>query len=223
MGNTVTDYQAKPPKVTGVITINHERRLEMNLSLLEYVLMDAIVQLKEKKHPVTVSSIYILTGLAPSDQQLALKWLIEKGYVYPAMEEDNSPKISDKWQSYFKSLAVEFEDFWNKDGKVCWPGSKIKAQSLYVALRKLHSKDFLIQQRNEYFRYLELLLKSQRFDRPKMMATVFLGPQERFKESWTAYCSAEEEKIKRDNNIPDAAEDIPSTKTKADRLKKYED
>lgn len=223
MGNTVTDYKAKPPRVTGVITINHERRLEMNLSLLEYVLMDAIVQLKEKKHPVTVSSIYILTGLPPSDQQLALKWLVEKGYVYPDTDPDHSPKISDKWKSFFKSLESEFEDFWNKDGKVCWQGPKGKAMSLYTTLRKVHSKDILITQRDEYFRYLQLLLKSQNFDRPKMMATVFLGPQERFKEPWTSYCTTEEEKIKRNNNLPEAAEDIASTKTKADRLKKYED
>jgi len=221
MGNIVTDYKSKPPRITGVITINHARRVEMKLGPLEYILMETVAYFIKEHKPITVSTIFVRTGLIENEQKWGLQILIKKGYIFPPKTEDLQPKMSDKWDSFFRSIEDEFEDFWSKGGKVCWQGPKGKTQSLYVAARKAYEKDYLLKQRDEYFRFLDLVLKSQQFNRAKMMATVFLGPQERFTEDWTEYCKQEEEKIKKDEAIPEAAEDTPSTKTKADRMEKY--
>lgn len=223
MGNSVADYKAKPPRITGVITINHARRVKMGLGPLAYILMDTVAYFIKEKKPITVATVYVRTGLIEQEQKWGFNALIERGYLFPPDKDALQPTMSDKWDSHFKSIEDEFEDFWTKDGKVCWQGPKSKAQDLYVKLRVYNHKDYLMKQRNEYFRFLDLVEKSQNFKRAKMMATVFLGPQERYKEEWTRYCTEEEEKIKKDDQIPEAAEEKPSTKTKADRLKKYED
>lgn len=220
MGNEVKDYKSKPPKVEGTTTINHALRVKMALGPMEYVLMDGILWLKERKKLVTDVSVYIRTGLVPAEQVMALEMLVKKGYIFPNAEADGSPHISDKWNSFFTSIEDEFSEFWTKDGKVCWPGSKPKALELYVAARKTNSKEFMIDQRDSYLKFLEMVRKNG-FDRPQMMATVFLGKQERYMEDWKSYVKQEEVKFKREEEMPVSVQ--PSTVTQKERLKKYED
>ena len=222
--NEVKNYKPKPPRITGITTINHSMRVEMGLGVIEYVLMDGIINLKKQNKPVTVQSVFIRTGLIEQEQGLALEYLVKKGYIFPEQAADGSPVLSDRWNSFFKSIEAEFDDFWTKDGKVCWQGSKTKAQSLYAAARKKYPREHIIKQRDEYFRYLDLLLKSQGFARAKMQATRFLGPQDDLNQDWTGYCKQEEAKIKKEQEIPEPAEDpSPSVKTKEERMRKYED
>jgi len=65
------------------------------------------------------------------------------------------------------------------------------------------------------------LVRRNGFDRPQMMATVFLGKQNRYEENWADYLKQEEEKFQREEDIPMSV--VPSTTTKEERLKKYED
>jgi len=220
MGNEVKDYRSKPPRIEGTTTINHDLRVKMELGPMEFVLMDAIVWLKERRKLVTDVTVYIRTGLVPQEQTMALEMLVKKGFVYPEAEADGTPALSEKWSSFFTSIEDEFPEFWTKDGKVCWPGSKPKALELYVSVRKTKSKDFLLKQRDDYLKFLELVRRNG-FDRPQMMATVFLGKQNRYEENWADYLKQEEEKFQREEDIPMSV--VPSTTTKEERLKKYED
>lgn len=220
MGNPVNDYRTKPPRIEGTTTINHDLRVKMGLGCMEYVLMDAIVWLKDRRKLVTDVSVYIRTGLVPEEQVMTLEMLVKKGFVYPNAESDGTPHLSDKWKSFFTSIEEEFTEFWTKDGKVCWPGSKPKAMELYVQARKKASKGFILEKRDAYFEYLDLVHQGG-FNRPKMMATVFLGKQERYMEDWEDYVRSEKKKIKKDEETPLPV--MPSTKTKEERLSKYED
>ena len=220
MGNPVKEYKTKPPRIEGTTTINHALRVKMGLGCMEYVLMDAIVWLKDRKKLVTDVSVYIRTGLVPDEQVMTLEMLVKKGFVYPTAEADGTPALSDKWKSFFTSIEDEFAEFWTKDGKVCWPGSKPKAMELYVNARKKATKEFILEKRDAYFEFLDLVRKGG-FDRPKMMATVFLGKQERYMEDWEDYVKNEKKKIQKDENTPLPV--MPSTKTKAERMQKYED
>ena len=219
MGNAVKDYKSKPPRIDGVSVINHAIRVKMGLGPMEFVLMDAFVWLKERKKLATNVSVYIRTGLVPGEQDMALEMLVMKGFVYPNAEADGSPSLSDKWASFFTSIKDEFPEFWVKDEKNCWPGSKTKALELYLNVRRKVSKEFLIEKRDKYFEFLDLVNKGG-FDRSKMMATVFLGKQARYTEEWGDYVDELKAKIKKDEDAPMPVQ--PSTKTKAERMKKYE-
>jgi len=216
----VEDYKAGPPKVIGVSTINHATRVKMQLGCMEYVLMDCIVWLLERNKLVTDVTVWERTGLHPQEQTMALESLVKKGFVMPTARADGAPHVTEKWGKFFQGITDEFDEFWTIDGKNCWTGSKPKALALYVALRKKAQKEFIINQRDQYFNYLELVRKGG-FDRPTMMATVFLGAQERYNEPWATM--ADEVKKKQDEADKEHPEAAPSTTTQADRKKKYED
>lgn len=176
------DFKSEPPKVFGRSTINHEARMELMLNCSEYVFMDWFYREVSKGKEPEILDCYVNTGFTGDQQQRLMKSLITKGFLIPT--NDDSPKLTSKWESGFADLDKEFEVyFWKQDGKVCWNGSKPNALKLYVKLRKNISRDFLLKQRNTYFKYLECEHKLG-FQRPKLMCSVFLGPQERFNEDW---------------------------------------
>jgi hypothetical protein len=225
MGNEVLNYKSKPPKVKGITTINHGIRVRMGLGCMEYVLMDAIVELLRQKKPVTDVLVYQKTGLVPAEATMTLEMLVKKGFVYPAARADGAPALSPKWSSFFTVTEEEFMEFWQKEGKNCWTGSKPKARELYIKARKEHDKKFLLERRDAYFNHLDVVKKGG-FDRSPMMATVFLGSQERFLEPWEEYTEKEVERQKKieeskNKTYPEAAT-MPSTETSEDRRKKYE-
>lgn len=177
------DFKSKPPKVHGHTTINHEARMELLLNCSEYVFMDWFTaELGKQKEP-EIMSCYTRTGFTPDQQQKLLHSLIKKGFLMPT--SDDTPKLTDKWHTAFADLDVEFEQmFWrDRQGKVCWHGSKPKAHDLYVVLRKEVSRNTLIHQRDTYFKFLEMEHKLG-FDRDKLMCSVFLGKQRRWEERW---------------------------------------
>lgn len=227
----IKNYKSKPPKIIGSTKINHALRVKMELGCQEFVLMEAIVTLRAKHKPVTDMSVYQLTGLVPQEATMTLESLVRKGFIFPMATADGAPDIAPKWNTFFTSAEDEFDEFWTKDGKVCWTGSKPKAKQLYIQRRKDEDKEFLIGQRDAYFEFLEVTAKGG-FNRPKMMCTVFLGAQERFMEDWQEYTKEELEKQEKKKkaekeredkyNLP--AEDIvPSTTTTEERKRKYED
>ena len=161
--------------------------------------------------------------------------LVQKGYIYPTASEDGSPHVSSKWESFFQTIEDEFPEFWTIDtgekdgeGKAIrgngWPGSKTMALKLYTEQRNKHSKEYLIERRDLYFEYLKLERTVKKFDRAKMMCTVFLGKQERFEEKWEDYIKEIQtyaKKIKDEEYLPESIK--PSTRSKTDRKKDYED
>lgn len=218
----IEEYRAKPPVIKGSTTINHNLRVKMKLTPTEYVLMDCFSELLVARDQVTDMNVYIKTGISPKDQVGVLQWLVKKGYIYPTAGKDNNPVLSKKWYDFFKGIEEEFTEFWTIDGKNCWPGSKPVALKLYTELRKTIPKEFIINQRDHYFRYLDLVVKTG-FNRGKMMATVFLGKQERYNEQWATMADEEEAKFKSKEKEKEEDYPMPSTETIDDRRKKYED
>jgi len=227
MNDPIKNFKPKRPKVTGITTINHQLRVEMGLGCMEYVFMKAISKMVGKKVPVTDMELWKNTGLTREEQNLCLEMLIRKGYIYPEAKKDGQPHISTRYYDFFKSYENEFEnEFWRDEKfQVCWRGSKQVALKKYCELRQDYKKDYLIQQRDYYFQYLEILKKTQKFDRAKMECTRFLGPQKDFEQDWKRYIEEEENAYKqkqaarRETGVPAAA----SVVTKAERLRKYED
>jgi len=215
----VLNHKTKPPQITGFSTIDHFRRVQMRLTPMEYILMDCFVWLLERGKQVTDHEVYVRTGFSPKDQLAVLEYLVDKGYVYPVARADGNPDISKKWASFFQGVEEEFEEFWKKDGKNCWSGSKPVSLGLYKELRKTVTREFLLAQRNYYFQFLDEVQKGG-FARSKMMGTVFLGKQERYNEPWETMAKDEKRKNKKEEDMPEAA---PSITTQEDRMKKYED
>lgn len=194
---------------------------------MEYVFMEAVADALERNEKVTSTYLYVRTGLIPQEQNMCLESMIMKGYIFPEARSDGKPAVSPKYYDFFKDFEVKFKEFWTKDGKVCWPGSKVKALKLYKDLLKKYPHNLLMHRRNAYFKYLHYC-ELNGFDRQKMMATVFIGPQERFKEDWSKYADQEQEKYAEKQKIqkkkfPEAAEIKPSVETQEKRMKKYED
>ena len=99
-----------------------------------------------------------------------------------------------------KALAKEkFEEFW----KYKWTGSKKEAFARFLKVMKTHSFEYLMKQVKDYHKYLHLEKTVRKFDRQKLMASVFLNPaKERFAEPWGEYCN----KITGTNEVPTKTE-----------------
>jgi hypothetical protein len=180
------------PRLIGHSTINHTLRVKLGLNCSEYVMADCIYNLIEKKKDIFISTIYNYTGFSGAEQKAYVSALIAKGIIFPIPENSKTITFTSKWLGEFETLEKEFDDFWFitvtvKDGKELkktgWPGSRKSALNLYQKVRKTITKDYLIQQRDYYFKLLKVT-QALGFDRSKMMATVFLGPQERYNENW---------------------------------------
>ncbi len=204
MSNIIKDYKSGMPKVHGRTTINHEARMELMINCSEYVFLDWVYREISKGKEPDIAECYIKTGFNSEQQQMLIQRLIKKGFMYPGKED--SINLTPKWESSFADLDMEFESyFWKKSGKVCWTGSKGKAKTLYIKLRKSTSRDLILKQRNMYFKLLEIDTWRQ-----KMMATVFLGPDQRWKDEWEdqlqearkKQIEADEEYKKRENVQP---------------------
>ncbi len=192
----LTKRKTNAPRITGVTTINHSNRIKLGLTCDQYVLASCLADIiRENKDPLT-SRVFRRTGFSEQAQEHLLLRLIEKGILYPTSPSEPI-KLSNKWYDLFAEIEREFEeDFWtDKDGKTAWPGSKKKAKELYIKLRKKEDKEYILRQKRYYFKllhYTNLL----GFDRSKMMATVFLGPQERYSENWKEQADEKEKKYK---------------------------
>lgn len=170
------------PKIIGSTTIDHNQRVKMKLNCSEYVMISFLNSYVEKSIKITVEECYRKTGFVEEEQYRLLTALQQKAFV--VMSEGNVFEITSKWKTSFSSYEDEFEKhFWVIAGSNAWPGSKKQAKDNYIKARKKHPIEFLMNARNDYFEYLDAC-HSTGFMRQKMMASVFLGPQERYLENW---------------------------------------
>jgi hypothetical protein len=166
--------------VEGVSIINHQIRVSLGLTCIEYCLAELIYMFSKTDKILTVPQVNKRLGLSDKETASVLKGLLLKKIV-----ERKGDKIVclPVWLEKFDVRKDEFELFWNKDGKVCWTGSKPQAKDRFYKVREHKSLEYLIAQRDAYFRYLnrETWLK-------KMMCSVFLNPQtKRYEEPWDTY------------------------------------
>lgn len=174
MAEKIADMKVEMPKIFGSTTINHAARTDLGLNCSEYVMMDYIYRCVKKKKIVDLKETFVNTGFTAEQQRTLLHHLIEKGFVMP--KNVSPPEITGKWETAFADIEVEFAElFWKYKGKTFWTGSKKQSYKKYYLLRKKYSRDFLIAQRDNYARYLELE-KENDFDRRVMMAERWLLP-----------------------------------------------
>ena len=196
--NIFKEFTSENPGVHGRTTINHEARMKLLLNCSEYVFMDWFYRETSKGKEPEVMDCYVNTGFTPEQQGRIMKGLIVKGFLLGGIGD--SPTITEKWTDGFADFDQEFERFfWVKNGKVCWHGSKPQALKLYVTLRKNHSREFLLKQRDTYFKFLDLEHKTGFPERKKLMASVFLGPKERFNEDWATQAKELEDQLAKKN------------------------
>ncbi len=201
MKNKITEIKVKLPSILGSTTINHAARIQLNLNASEYILMDYIYRCVQKKKEMEITETYRQTGFTVEQQEILLRSLVMKGFVWP--DQVSPPKITSKWESAFADLKTEFDNlFWKKKdkegiNKVYFPGSNKKAFELYYKLRKQYSRDFLIDQRNQYAEFLEMQAKNG-FDQAKMMAERWLNPKnENYLTDWKTLADEVKKMIKR--------------------------
>lgn len=184
-------------KIYGITEINHRLRVKGKLTCNEYVLCSAIESYQIKNViDFSAEDIYRNTGLKIDyfKTKLIPKLIID-GYIR-IHEKTKRPQLTDKWFNIFTISNLEFDNFWcDKSGqfgekdKVVWMGSKKQALKLYKKVREKFSENHLLRQRYYYFKFLDLYNNKYNTSRQKMMATVWLNPQnERFNEDWKQYC-----------------------------------
>jgi hypothetical protein len=183
----ISEYKSKAPDIVGSTTINHSARVKMGLNCSEYVLLDHISRKNENGSVVDTLTVYIATGFGFEETKRLITSLMGKGFLIPKNGDDFD--VTNRWHDAFANIDKEFEfKFWTKDGKVQWTGTKKKALEYYVKVRKKYSVDFLVKQRDDYFKFLELQVKYRNFDQQRVMCQVFLNPaNERFLEDYASY------------------------------------
>jgi len=187
------EYKSKAPDIVGSSTINHAARVKLGLTCSQYCFLDFLHRRQE--NPTGNQSMWINLGFGEREiDQLTLECM-QKGYVMIESGVDGrnaSLRLSSKWYNAFTSAEKEFEEFWHETVEnkrsVAWTGTKKKALEYWVKLRKKHSFDFMMKQRNDYFQFLRLQKKLRKFDQQRLMCQVFLNPaNERYMENYEDY------------------------------------
>lgn len=225
----MTEKKVTSPTIFGSTTINHAARILLKMNASEYVLMDYIYRCVQKKKEMEVTETYRQTGFTTDQQEILLRSLVMKGFIWP--DQVSPPRITSKWESAFADLKAEFDNlFWKKadeEGKmkVFWPGSNKKSFVFYHTIRKQYSREFLIEQRDEYARFLEMQSKNG-FDQATMMAERWLNPRnENYLTDWKQMADDVEKKtIEKEKRQKLGRETTAKSETiiSAERKKQYE-
>jgi hypothetical protein len=173
------------PKVTGITTINHNKRVRLNLSCSDYVVADFLSNLKFDTLDYYENNVYSKIGCDIQQYLMSIHNLSAKGII--VINGLNTTFLfTDLWKD---KKEYSFEDFWSikeatKGKAETWPGSKKRAQQLFEKRVKVFGLKHIMKAKDEYFKYLGREWAT--FDRPIMGAPVFLGPDERFNEDWAS-------------------------------------
>lgn len=213
----LSDYKSKAPDIIGSTTINHGARVRLGLNCSEYVFLDHLTKKDQKGSIADTLSVYINTGFGESETKALFRSLIAKGFIVPDGQYYN---ITSKWEEAFPDLDREFEShFWLEviEGhkKVAWTGAKKKAMEYYIRLRKKYSRDFIVTQRDNYFKFLDLQKKLRNFDQQRLMCQVFLNPAtERYMEDYEDYIK----QLKAKYGDPDVVKADPVTRDQVNQM-----
>jgi len=181
------EYKSKAPDIVGSSTINHAARVKLGLTCSQYCFLDFLHRRQE--NPTGNQSIWINLGFGEKEIEQLTRECMQRGFV---LLNDTGFVLTGKWFEAFTSAEKEFEEFWHETVEnkrsVAWTGTKKKALEYWVKLRKKHSFDFMMKQRNDYFQFLRLQKKLRKFDQQRLMCQVFLNPaNERYMENYEDY------------------------------------
>ncbi len=177
--------------ISGSTTINHEVRQKLELTNDEYVLLSFLNTAQQEKRDITYELVYRKTAIEKADYDIISNKLFVRDYIRASkVEERVFIKVSKRFREAFYVQERDFDEFWfNAKTGVCdWPGSKSDALAKYIICRKSYPHDYLMKQKNWYFRFLELPDNSFR---KKLGASVFLNMStKRFEEDFEAHWRA---------------------------------
>jgi len=168
-------------EITGITTINHAKRVQMNLTIAEYTVADLIDYGNSTRKLLTYDYIWRKIGLDKENFLSIAKSLILKGYV----NSQDGIKVTRKWMDVFMIGDEWFDAFWFVRGEAYWPGAKKDAREKFIKVCKFYKPEFVIQCRDNYIRFMN---HPDNGFRKVMGASVFLNLQtERFKEDWLGH------------------------------------
>ena len=168
---TVNEMErANREKVRGISVIKHRIRLELNLSLEEYVVMDFIFNHNtSKSSTITFGDCYKETGLIYADAKELISGLKTKGCLILDATK-NRIDVCPDWYAHF-STGGQFEEIW----RMHMSGNKATAKSRLARVLKKISYDDL---KKKLSLYLKACDESQSF---KKNLDTWLNPD---KEHW---------------------------------------
>lgn len=181
------DFKSAPLKVVGSSTINHAVRVRLAITADEYCFMLYLETRKRYQKQFDLGHCYMTIGYSEDICKVLYDSLVNHGFLGP-FTPGMIPVLTKRWEEAF-NVDFEFEKFWFEtlaDGKkrAAWPGSKEKAKKLFENARKEVSLEYLIKQRDHYFIMLAMIKKYRNFDRARMIATRWLGPDKEFNNDW---------------------------------------
>lgn len=156
--------QKAKPSIKGSTTIDHRICDSLNLSFIEYVILDYI-----EKHPgkIDLDRFQRSKGLVLSDHIFFVKILKLEGLI-EGDEENLDFKVTKKWMQYFDT-SKDFDEFWTIFKK---NGNKAQAVKAYAKARKVVDKETL---HNAAARYI----KSKEGNPVFLHASTYLNPETR--------------------------------------------
>lgn len=182
-----TDYATV--LVRGSSSIDHARRVALNMGLLHYVVMSYCLKMEKDAKPIREINLWVDLGIKSRQFQKAAAWLIANGYL-TCCELDRVPASTGRHRMASGSKSVDdlFEEFWKPmtvGGRTCrFVGSKDAAKKLYKYAVDDVGHDYLMEQRLWYFRLL-----SENPDRNAMMGATFLAKgSRRYTEDFKVQC-----------------------------------
>lgn len=188
----VTNRKGSESLIIGVSEINQRIRAKLNITCDQYCMLDLIYKCQSKKETLTYEMTFRRLGLSEEETKDQIRVLKDLGFV---LKNGNKFEVSQSWISQFEVSVAEFEEFWIYKGKSYWTGSKKDAALKYTEARRFYSKEYLLNQRDGYFKLLEL----QEF-RVIMGASVFLNVKtERFRENFWEQAK----RIQQVNGVPE--------------------
>ena len=185
MENVLENFKSARPEITGSSTINHKVRVKLQLNCSQYVYMQFIADSFKKNAFIDPMDVYKAIGMDVNQQNALAGELLVKAFLYTDQHGIIFP--TEKWATGWPRMDVEFDEFWKKDGKNCWTGSKKEAFALYSKVRKKVDKEVLISQRDFYFDFLSATRRTG-FNRAAMAVERWLNPKtEIYMEDYAQY------------------------------------
>lgn len=142
--NSMPTYQG----VKGSTLINHRIRIKLNLSFVQYCIMNYLDRISNKNDKVKIIwNFHEYMGIDEQQAQSEVVSLINTGFLKQEPGETIANcTIGKPWRDEFKKPTDSFDELW----KILPKGSKAKALTKYMEVVQTVSHERLIERRTAY-------------------------------------------------------------------------